>query len=263
MFKTSKRIAAATAITATLLVTQFAQAGTVLSTDFASLSNGTVVNADLNGVTTGGTWVLNQARVANFEIQDSGGDKALLLDDPDSTGNSGTVQFAAVLLSSAVNLSTDSVTWDFRTAARRTGTDKGLRYQFFSANGNDVAATLDWYNSGFVSLNFGEDTVNTANTAFTFLNPWDPNAASVRDVSVQFDGTAVNVSFGGESLAGTVQNGVTGIGRVRIYSIAAASSARGLFLDDVTVTTAPVPEPGSIALLGLGSLLAFTRRRRA
>jgi len=263
MLKPSKQFVTGSMIAATILICQSVQAAPVLTTDFASLANGTVTNLDLNGVTTGGSWVLNQARVANFEIQDSGGDKALLLDDPDSTGNSGTVQFAAVLLSSAVNLSTDSVTWDFRTAARRTGTDKGLRYQFFSANGNDVAATLDWYDTGFVSLNFGEDTVNTANTAFTFLNPWNPSSASVRDVSVQFDGTAVNVSFGGESLVGTVQNSVTGIGRVRIYSISAASSARGLFLDDVTVTTAPIPEPSSLALLGLGSLLAFKRRRRA
>lgn len=233
-------------------------ATTVFSTDFASLTDGSVTNTDLNGASTGGTWYLNPNRGASYEIQDSSGDKALMLDDPDSTGNGGTIQFAGITLDSTIDLTVDDGVWDFRTAVRRAGTDKALRYQFYDATGNTVAATIDWYNGNNVILNFGEDS---GTAGFTFLNPWDAASGSVRDVSVSFSGGTVGVSFGGATLAGTVQNGVTDIGRLKIYSISSSVQARGLFLDDVTVTTTAVPEP-AVALLGAGLLGLGLRRRR-
>lgn len=242
-----------------LLAAATAPAATVFSTDFDSLPDGSVTNAVLNTATTGGIWYLNPNRGASYEIQDSSGDKALLLDDPDNTGNNGVIQFAGITLGTTIDLTTDAVTWDFRAATRRTGTDKGLRFEFYATGGVTVAATIDWFNDGSVSLNAGEDS---GSSAFTFLNPWNAASSSVRDVSVTFSGSAVSVDFGGESLVGTVQNSVTDIQRFRVYSIGSSGQARGLFLDDITATTTAVPEPSvavvATVLLGMGVL----RRRR-
>ncbi len=73
----------------------------------------------------------------------------------------------------------------------------------------------------------------------------------------------MNVDFDGTSLTGNIVGGITNIARLRIYSIGGADQgARGVFLDDITVTTTPVPEPSGTALLGLGCLALILRRRR-
>lgn len=49
--------------------------------------------------------------------------------------------------------------------------------------------------------------------------------------------------------------------RFQISSGAVANIANGLYVDDVYLGTNPVPEPTSLALLGLGGLMAMRRRR--
>ena len=215
----------------------------ILTADLDAVATGTVDAAALNAATTGGTWFLNTARSgSSYTIQDSSGDKALLLDDSDTAGNNDVQQFAGVNITTAPDLANGDVTWSFRTATSRTGDNKALRYEF--GLGNTVAATIDWYNSGFVGLNLGESGINGGTaTAFTFLNPWNPASAAVRDVSVTFSGTTVSVNFNGVTLTGTIQNGLTKIGRLRIYSIASAFDRRGLFLDDITVTQTQASNP--------------------
>ncbi|MCU0780259.1 MAG: hypothetical protein MUF04_04050 [Akkermansiaceae bacterium] len=211
-----------------------AMAGTVFSTNFASHVTGAATAASLNAVTTGGTWYLNPSRGATYEIQDSAGDKALLLDDPDASGNNNAIQFGGVFLTKKHLLADGDMTWTFRTASRRTGTNKALRFEFINWSDSAVAATINWYEGGLVNLNPPEDN---GNSPFTFLHPWNHASTAVRDVSVTFSGTTVSLTFGGVSLVGTVQNGATDIGRLRVYSINSAVDARGLFLDDITVTT--------------------------
>lgn len=243
-----------------LLNVSAASAATVLSTNFAAHATGAATAATLNAVTTGGTWTLITGRGATYEIQDSSGDKALLLDDPDTTGNNGVIQFAGIGLGSTIDLTTSDVTWDFSTAARRTGANKGLRFEF--GTGATVAATIDWYSDGLVTLNTSEDSANDATTAFTFLGSWNAASTAIRDLSVTFSGTTVSATFGGATLEGTIQNSLTTIGRLRIYSIGSDVAAKGLFLDDISVTATPVPEPSAALLAALAGCLGITRRRR-
>lgn len=220
-------------LAAVLLPLASLSAAPVVTADFDAVATGPVDGAALTAATTGGTWSLNTTRGATYEIQDSAGDKALLLDDPDLTGNNNAIQFAGLFLSDSHPLADGDMTWTFRTAARRTGTNKGLRFEFLDLSGNSVAATVDWYSGGAVNLN-GVGGGGTSD--FTFLHPWNPTSPAVRDVSVTFSGTTVSLTFGAVSLTGTIQNGVTDIRRLRIYSINSAVDAKGLFLDDLTVT---------------------------
>lgn len=213
------------------------QATEVFSTAFASLADGAVTQTDLDSATTGGTWFLKTDRGASFTIQDSSGDKALLLDDPDLTGNSGEIQFGTATLTTPIDLATQAATWTFRTATRRTGPDRSLRFQFLNAAGTSVAAQLDWTSTGTITLNTNQASDASA---FVFQNPWDAASTNVRDVSVHFSGGTITATFGGVSLVGTVINGVADIGRLRVSSSGSSVSTRGVFLNDLSVTTTPV-----------------------
>lgn len=211
------------------------QAATEFSTDFDSLTTGTITSADLNTVSTGGTWFFNSSRGASHEAQDSGGDKAVLMDDPDGSGNDGNILFAGVTLDSSVDLTQKQVTWNFRVATRRTGNNKGLRFTIVDTATNQPAVQLDWYhNSSTVSLNSGEDS---GTSSFAFLNPWDTASSNVKDVTISITGNGVTVDFDGLKLFGNVQNASTSISNLRVWSIDSAVGARGVFLDDMALET--------------------------
>ncbi|WP_018969817.1 PEP-CTERM sorting domain-containing protein [Rubritalea marina] len=64
-------------------------------------------------------------------------------------------------------------------------------------------------------------------------------------------------------------SGVSDVGDIDTFFIAFAGDETGdgtgtttTWVDNLTITSAPVPEPSSIALLGLGALACFTRRKR-
>lgn len=218
-----------------LVGTLSSQAATEFSTDFDSLTTGAVTSADLNTVSTGGTWFFNSSRGASHEAQDSGGDKAVLMDDPDATGNDGNLLFAGVTLDNSIDLSQKQVSWNFRVATRRTGSNKGLRFTIVDTVTNQPAVQLDWsHNSNAVSLNSGEDS---GTSSFAFLNPWDTSSSSVKDVTITIAGNGVTVDFDGIQLFGNVQNASTSISNLRVWSIDSSVAARGVFLDDMTLET--------------------------
>lgn len=211
------------------------QAATEFSTDFDSLTTGAIASADLNTVSTGGTWFFNSSRGASHEAQDSGGDKAVLMDDPDASGNGGNILFAGVTLDNSVDLTQKQVTWQFRVATRRTGNNKGLRFNIVDTATNQPAVQLDWHhNSNTVSLNNGEDS---GTSSFAFLNPWDTNSSNVKDVTISIVGNGVTVDFDGLKLFGNVQNASTSISNLRVWSIDSSAAARGVFIDDMTLET--------------------------
>lgn len=214
------------------------QAAVEFSTDFDSLTSGTVTSADLDTVSTGGTWFLNPNRGASHEAQDSGGDKAVLMDDPDALGNDGNILFAGVTLDNSIDLTQQQVNWQFRVATRRTGSNKGLRFTIVDTATNQPAVQLDWsHNSNTVSLNNGEDS---GTSSFTFHYPWDSNSSGVRDVSISIIGNGVTVDFDGLKLYGNVLNASTSISNLRVWSIDSSVAARGVFLDDMTLETDPL-----------------------
>jgi hypothetical protein len=232
-------------------------ATSLLSTNLQSLSTGAVTAANLTSVTTGGTWALNTGRSGTAYTIDGTTDRAFLADDSDVTGNDGTQVFATVTLNTVADFSTDAVTWDFRTATRRTGAGKGLRYEFL--NNTTVVATLDWFDGGSVTLT--GTGMDTSTETFSFLSTWgDGTSTAIKDFSAVFSSTGLALNFEDDVLS--VALGSTSIDRMIVSSISNggfAAERRGVFLDEISVTQ--VPEP-SAAVLGSLGLLYLLRRRR-
>ena len=227
--KTLKLLSLAS-LSATLNVTYTEAATTEFNTDFDSLTRGAVTSAHLNGVSTGGTWFFKSNRGATYEFQDIGGARAVLMDDPDSSGNDGNILFAGVTLDNEIDLTQRQLTWNFRAATRRTGNGKGLRFTIVDTATNQPAVQLDWNDDSTVSLNSGQDS-GTSN--FGFLNQWDANSDNVKDISITIAGSSVTVDFDGLELFGNVLNASTSISNLRVWSIDNSVAARGVFLDDI------------------------------
>ncbi|MES2983084.1 MAG: hypothetical protein V4727_12290 [Verrucomicrobiota bacterium] len=232
-----------------------ANAATLMQTNFNSLATGAVTDANLNSVTTGGVWTLDTARVgATYTIEGPNGDRALLADDTDNNNN-GVQIFTTVVLNNVANFSVDAVTWNFDTAARRTAANRGVRYEFFS--GATSVASLVWSNSGTLNLT-GTNTAS-GTSGQTVLFAWDETASEVRDFTAVFQGTALNLTFGGQSLS--VNLGGSSIDRMSVYSSASDTGNRGVYLDNMLVTQ--IPEPSAALLGGIGVLMLLRRRRCA
>jgi hypothetical protein len=100
---------------------------------------------------------------------------------------------------------------------------------------------------------------------FTYLTPltitaFDSSHNLLGSVSSQF---ATNLAVSGD--AGTSPNEFLQFwSTVAIGSVSVAGDPAGgsFVVDDVTLQTAPVPEPGTLSLLAVGALLAVRARRR-
>lgn len=214
-----------------------------IATDFSSLTAGPVTSSTLNSVTTGGVWYLNTGRGAAFEIQEDGtGDKSILGDD--ISGNAGTITLMALSAAAGneIDLSTHDAFFDFVTGTRRTGNNKGLRYEFLNQAGTATIATLDWlHNGNQIVLNAGAANEDSSGDRFSasFLFPWNSTSASVRDVSVTFSGAIVTATFGGNTLVSSFLDDATDVGRVRVVTVGSAGAAKGAYLDEVTLSSTP------------------------
>jgi MYXO-CTERM domain-containing protein len=239
-------------------------AATLLSTDMQSLPTGAVTASNLTSVTTGGTWSLNTGRGASYSIVEDSigsptGDRALLMDDPDLTGNGGTSDFATVTLTAAASFATDAITVATSTGIRRTGIDKTYTYQF-EGTGGTVGATITWFGvvSGPESVSFNGGA--PVSTGALFLGAWNEESPVVTDISAVFSGGNVTLTWGGLSSGSIpVLNSVSTLETIRFNSGGSDVSRRGIFIDEILVTQ--VPEPGAAVLGGLG-LLCLLRRRR-
>jgi hypothetical protein len=232
---------------------------TLMATNFQSHATGPATRGSLDAATAGGTWSLNGSRnsgAATYDIQvDGNGDKALMLDDA-TNGNSGKLSFATITMNTTASFAIDAITITTATAARRTGSDKAYVFEFLGTGGA-VGARITWSNGGNVSFNNG---AASGSAGFTFLSPWDSSSTAVHDLSAVFSGSNVVLSFGSANSGPlSVLNGVTGFTALRVFSDGSNSAARGLYLDDITVTQ--VPE-AAVSMLGTLGLIALLRRRR-
>ncbi|MEP4077294.1 glycosyl hydrolase [Haloferula sp.] len=217
-----------------------------VTTDFSSLTAGPVTGGNLNSVTTGGVWYLNTNRGASFEIQEDGtGDKAI--QGEDSANNAGTITLMALTTTSGneVDLLTHDATFDFVTGTRRTGNNKGLRYQFLNQAGTAVIANLDWnHNGNELVLNDGaanEVSISIGSEGFasSFVFPWDSTSSKVRHVSVTFSGGIVTATFGSNTITSSFLDDATDVGRLRVITVGTSGGAKAGYLDEITLSSTP------------------------
>lgn len=213
----------------------------IFEANFGDLSLGEIDQEALNQVALGGSWKLNLTRGAAFSIVGDDSSHALLFDDTQGNNNA-TIDFATVRLEEALDFSNTAISWEFRTATRRTGSGKALRFDFF--NGTSVVATFEWRNDGIITLN----SVN-GESAFTFLFPWNPVSDAVREVRVVLFGDFVTIYVNGNSLFAFKNGGHALVEGMRIYSSGnnePNSQGRGLYLEDLRVTKLTNPSESPV-----------------
>ena len=186
-----------------------------------------ITAADLNTATTGASWILNTTRGAAYSIEGVTADHAFGTDD--GGGNSGDILFAALTFDTPVDFSGAPATCVFRTATRRTGSNKSLRYIFYS--GPTEVARITWSSDDSLLLQDG----TSGTLPFVFTDSWDPTATSVYDVTADFSSAGISIDFGGQVLTRDVPTGVTAIDKIEFWSTGGNSAAKGMYIDDLTV----------------------------
>lgn len=140
-------------------------------------------------------------------------------------------------------------------------------YLFINGAGgfNGAASTGDIGNISFggggaTSVSF--HAANLANGAATTFTSFDVNGDVLEVLLTQVDNLNNNPNDDGEILSFSSINGLN-IGRIEANLPGpAASPPYAASIDTFSATIAPVPEPSSVAFLGIAACCGFLRRRR-
>jgi hypothetical protein len=170
----------------------------------------------------------------------------------------------------------------FGNAAPQTFTNVVATYRFYNGTSSSTTATDPAFLNlvGTVAINLGTVTQTTANQAF-FYNPVNISAANINftdgekamDVAFTTNSTATDqIVMAMRDVApvvgstGTAGGGAAGFWRDAdnnsVINISDARTLTATNLNPVLALTAnPVPEPASMAVLGIGALALIRRRR--
>lgn len=253
---------------------------------FAATINGvdpkTTVTASMDGgvLKTGNTWYevgVNSASnttglvtglvaghddpLSTYLIQPAQGNNALMLD---AANKSGTLVFDRPLPLTAISL--------FGSSGNGTGTNV-LTLNFSDGTKDTLAPVTvgDWFGKTPV-VESSHGRIDLGNATFNSVGSADPRVLAIDEAVPTADQskliTSITIDWTGGTGTGTslthtaifgVSGDVTGIGHFTAIPLGATS-----FNQDIIVGLQEVPEPGTIALLGLGAigmLIAYRRKQ--
>ena len=146
-------------------------------------------------------------------------------------------------------------------------TDAGASFAFNNPGQPDATQTLvDTFAADTTYTFKSYSTSSGTNNDIQFLIGYDSGGGFIQLAEATYDLNAFTTSW--ELLDGvTYSTGSVGseLGEQIIVRISGVNTGSGnssaVWFDNVSLTSVPVPEPGSLALLGLGGLLVFRRQR--
>jgi len=252
-----------------LMLTTCSWASIVASADFDDVDSGSVTAGDLDSHTTGAAWWLNTGRSdASYQVAGDGGglgDKALMLDDTSSAGSE--QQFSSMNLDSSVDLTglgDDTLDVSFQTTTTRSGGVRSLIYRLVDSS-NNIGIDIEWWEGGELVVNGVTKDVDDFGEAKIATGSWNSTASEIQSASISIaSDSTFTMTWSGKNASanynGTLDNTVTDIHKLRVYSGGTGTGNKGLYMDDIKFEV--IPEPASSILFALVGLALLIRCRR-
>ena len=134
---------------------------------------------------------------------------------------------------------------------------------------SSLGITLEQLSTGsFVGIGLNNDSIDTFNAGIPDRRFGQSPDAGLQTITYTYDGTALTPNTGAGLSTGGGQTSDFWVGsndggfRIFLADNSRNSSGFNLALQSVTVESNVIPEPSSIALLGLGGLALIRRRRK-
>ena len=248
---------------------------TVVTNLGGSIGFGAQITAgNLNAGTATGTWTVNQSQAAPSSksdkmIQTNGGadvsNKALRLGiSTDGTMDANTAVVTANLTSSLTLSNPISVSFDYGIVSF-DGNDRTTYMTGIDSSGNKLFQVGFVNSTGVKQVGYfdSKDTwtlIGSANDLIGDTNThWD--ASSMKNVAIEIGVSTYDIKLGGASMTNGSGLGFRDLDASGLSQLELSASIKwtGGAFDNIVVTQ--VPEPNSLALIGLGLMSLFRRRR--
>jgi hypothetical protein len=231
------------------------------TTAFLSGDSDADKQTDLNAGVATGTWTVTDGQESDLGTDGTNNGFVLERGAYDVTAN----------FSQAGAVGTDATTIQFDLQTVRENGDK--RTSFIGKQGTTSLFTVDVVGAGskdvevfhngsaLLQFDYNQGILSPGNLTNSALRTFTITmSATTYDLWIDIDGDDI-VDIGEQvSSIAYSSTPTTGITSLQVLGATGSNTDAGVAIDNVLVTT--VPEPGSLALLGLGGLLVASRRRR-
>ena len=248
---------------------------TVVTNLGGSIGFGAQITAgNLNAGTATGTWTVNQSQAAPSSksdkmIQTNGGadvsNKALRLGiSTDGTMDANTAVVTANLTSSLTLSNPISVSFDYGIVSF-DGNDRTTYMTGIDSSGNKLFQVGFVNSTGVKQVGYfdSKDTWTLIGSANDLIgnNNTHWNASSMKNVAIEIGVSTYDIKLGGASMTNGSGLGFRDLDASGLSQLELSASTKwtGGAFDNIVVTQ--VPEPNSLALIGLGLMSLFRRRR--